>query len=142
LHTQILGLSQGLWQLSSRIDEILLKDTEILKSGVDRIDEEVEAELRNYRQPEPMPPYEPVEVSHTTPETMVVRGKSRFHKESHPEPPQTPVKADVSQPIAEPVPKKQGIMERLLGKDADEKAKLRNERRIKLEQELAELSKK
>jgi hypothetical protein len=128
LNNSLLVLSHGLWAISSEMDSILMNET--------RFDVEMEHTNLDTTREERIP--------EQTPEP---KGRGRPRKESPPEPLQAPVSPDVPDtlpplPPLPPTPKKPSVMERLLGKEEEEKARLRKERMAKLRQELDELNKK
>jgi hypothetical protein len=147
LHNSILTLSAGLWNVSILIDEMLMDDIHhtAYTQDYDRMVDKLNTEAMGN-------PDTTIEMEHTEMppiETPMIKARPKPRKETTPEPPQSPVEPDVPEtlpPLPPTLPKapepKPSIVERLLGKDADQKAKLRAERTAKLEKELAELQKK
>jgi len=138
LHNQILDLSKGLWGLNTKIDQILMEDMGISQPSVEMThsDENSQYPGQYGNEPERVIPQQPV----------VIRARSR----ATPEPPQTPTIVETPETLpplppkapVQPEPKKSNLVERLLGKEADQQEKARKERMKQLEQELKELSKK
>jgi hypothetical protein len=170
-HNSILSLSQMLWEVSLMADDLLM-GSEVAEHNAsaveyDKIDKQITNEM-NEANDDTEEDDAPVEMSHSDeqranqmykeqmeyeqrhrPEPEVAKARGRPRKEAPAEPqqsPQMPVSAPPLPPLP-PSPKapeqtKPNIVERLLGKDADQKAKLRAERMALLEKELAELQKK
>jgi hypothetical protein len=131
LHNSILTLSQGLWDISIELDDMLLEQTTQVPEP---------EQLINMEHTE-MPPID----------IPAAKNRGRPRKEATPEPAETPTEPDVPDtlPPLPPAPRppetaqkspEKSLMERLLGKDAGEKARLRAEREKELERKLAELS--
>lgn len=168
LHRIILDMSEGLWAMNQRIDEIFVRDAKhepepdaddeaIELSGedeqraIDMYKEQLDAE-RKEKGRQAYARF--AEESQRIANQPITKPTGRVRREIPPEPPESPVAppeppenparariAEVAK-IAPETPSKPSIVERLLGKNADEKAKLRKERVAQLEKELAELSQK
>jgi hypothetical protein len=148
MQNSLISLTQMIMEMQGYIDDILIERAQPVIP-----DEEIDEAIR---------------VSHTDPDidAPIVKTRGRPRKETPtapqrappepqrappepqrapPEPPAPPVppmppKAPETPQIAPESATKPSIYERLLGKDADEKAKRRAERLAQLEKELAELS--
>jgi len=137
LHNHILTLAEGLWLMNTKIDEMMMSDIPQEPEGL------VEMEHTEML---------PIEIPAAKPKGRQKR--EPIFIESPPEPPERLAEPDVPEtlpplskvqimPQNAPEPaKKPSVVERLLGKDADQKARLRAERTAKLEKELAELNRK
>lgn len=164
LHRIILDLSQGLWAMNQRIDEIMVRDAKHEPDedeAIELSDEDEQRAIEIYKEQivaekemERRQTFDRhAEEAQRTANLPTAKPKSRPKREILPEPPESPTTppmppeptrariAEVAK-IAPEMPSKPSIVERLLGKDADEKAKLRKERVAQLEKELAELSQK
>jgi len=164
LHNSILNLSAGLWNVSIAIDELLMADNnhnEYVKEYdkfVDSVNNQLaddggaltpaEVKRANQMYKEQLD-YEKEVGQYGNDEPPTIRARGRPRKEAPPEPLQAPAEPEIPEtlPPLPPLPPKApepkpNIVERLLGKEADQKAKMRAERMAKLEKELAELSKK
>jgi len=158
LHDTILGLSAGLWEMNTQIDDILLDDMGIKPAHDMSTDDpygEDDGGACEVTHSEPQPPARGEHHGDYTPqEEQKVRVRGRPKREPLPEPPELPRRAEPQKearkqaiepevmPRTTETPKKQGIVDRLLGKDAGDKARLRAEKVAQLEQELAEMRKK
>lgn len=155
LHTIILDLSAGLWELNTKIDDMLIEKADHIAymqdydKFVDKVNDANMGEIvkaNDERAVEMCNEMYQQEKEHP----IILKSKGRPRKEVTPEPQESPVEPDVPEtlPPLPPLPKapetahKPSIVERLLGKDADQKAKQRAEKMAQLEKELAEFSKK
>jgi len=169
LHNKMLDLSAGLWELNTKVDDMLIENIGHISymkdydKFVDKIndaklgenDKAVEMCNEMYHERAVEMCNEMYQQEKEQP--IIIKGRGRPRKEAMPEAQEVPlspelqriVKATTPEPQnpakASEMPQKEhkaSIVERLLGKDADQKAKMRAERMAQLEKELADLNQK